>query len=365
MTFPGEPSIVSKYGLIALGPILLSATFFSRYKGSLFLLYALISLALYILLLLLFNHSDIRSSLISVMALINLSTLVLLSLNKKIILRRRDYQIFYWSAWLFMLVWYIYEWMFISATVRPDLFVENNFEVPIVISLYVICFRSFGHDIIKPTIALVALVVISGSLSSLIIMLAVTGILFFNVRYIKYILFALPFIAFILPDYLRGLIEARIFYKTGGIFDLSAIDRFQFYLAFSEVVIERGLAILPSVIIYPLPVDICQTFAFYEQLIADPSANHCYSVVLHAGLLRMILDYGVMITILYFCAIYLIVRRYLSISESLSIVAIYFLSSLSISGVYSGVCMLSIFLLATGPEFEYSKSRRPKNLPTI
>ena len=171
---------------------------------------------------------------------------------------------------------------------RPGIFVENNFELIFLLIIFYITESKFtAKDRLLRTLAVVAIVFLSGSRSALLALIAM--FLFMHIKKLngKTIISLLTL----------GLLIAGTSYifitRMDG--DIQTIDRFRFLQIFLDETknwewYEYILGTLP---LTPLSDYSCKALSAYSALYSYSGDDSCYSVILHSFILRVIFDHGI------------------------------------------------------------------------
>lgn len=213
---------------------------------------------------------------------------------------------------------------------RPAIFVENNFELIFLITLFYI-FRNFlGEKSFFWLIFLFSIVVVSGSRSALLATLIAFGGIFFNKFNIRFVLYLLFYSLMI-------FIIVKIFHERNP-YGITTIDRFNFMLVFLYETSEWPLwkYFFGAGRITPLSDESCRSLIFYEGLFSFSGDGSCFSVILHSYLLRVIFDHGILGLMFLFYFIFFGMRYVgYSVKESVVVIGIFATSALSVSAMNS------------------------------
>lgn len=225
---------------------------------------------------------------------------------------------------------------------RPNLITENNYEVNLLICLFLLSFvqnSRFNKHHFFWYLVTAYIVFISKSRSCLIGFLLMSIYLVIKVssnrRRIQNTVIVLIFSSISL--YFILLLRE---------INLGNIDRIMFLKIFiNEMSMHSSTQILfGNLGLQTLSIDACNTLRFYSTLQTNVVFGHCYSVVLHSMILRMIFDFG----IVGFLVAYIVLYRALKnvdrlITNSLIILSI--TNGFSVSGI-NNVYVTLPFLLA-------------------
>ena len=179
---------------------------------------------------------------------------------------------------------------FIGHVTRPGVFAENNFELFTLLGWFYLAHPYFrSHRTIRLTI-LVFIVLISRSRVSIIEFLVLYLFLYVRPGF-KYAgvriagIGILAYGAFTVFTFRLG--------QSGG---LQHLDRLHFLRIFNGETAHWGLLewLVGSPPLTPLSPPSCQDLSYYTALFSHSYAGECYSVILHAFVLRVIFDQGLL-----------------------------------------------------------------------
>jgi hypothetical protein len=170
---------------------------------------------------------------------------------------------------------------------RPQVWIENNFELMTLIGFFYLAYRHLGPRRDLWTAALVAVVFMSGSRSGLAELCLCLLVIYWRPASKAFLLYAVSGIA--VAWWALRLVEART--GAGG---LSSTDRWRFLNVFRQETAHWSPLewLIGTTPVTPLSWDGCYSLSFYRALFADNDT--CYSVVLHAFALRGTYDNGVL-----------------------------------------------------------------------
>ncbi|WP_146120059.1 hypothetical protein [Leucobacter massiliensis] len=224
---------------------------------------------------------------------------------------------------------------------RPGLLLENNFELALFCGLAAVVYRFLtGKHQFLMLACLGLLVVLSGSRS---------GVVAFFVLYV----FAVAQSRLkVFAKYLSSLavlavawVVVEVFLSRAGA--SGAIDRLNFLAVFLDETRNWGPLewVLGTVAITPLSGAACRSLSYYESLFSSADDGTCYSVILHAFLLRVLFDSGILGLLLAFGGIFVLMRRAkVSRLLSLTLLGIAIANSASVSGPNNPYVLLPILL---------------------
>lgn len=235
---------------------------------------------------------------------------------------------------------YVYSLLF-QITHRPGLLTENNFELVLLLLLF-LAKRSFENRVVYlDYILLFLILVLSGSRSAILCMIPLLWFERFgeNLIYksIKYIGFLFAFILALLV----------IYFRMEGM-SIEDVDRVKFLSVFLQEI--EGWSfwnyLFGNPPITALSNANCSFLNYYEKLFSDINTNLCYSVVLHSHILRSILDHGILG--LLFIYLYLFRILQLSMLDKKIIyptLLILLINSLSVSSFNSVFAIFGLLIL--------------------
>lgn len=239
---------------------------------------------------------------------------------------------------------------FVSVTrgLRPYLFTENNFEIPLFILSHYYLIKSRDPSVFKYYVLLSIVVFLSFSRSGLLI-------------WFFYTVFAMGKKGLYLL--MVGAVFLGLVWKTGHLSsytrssDIKQIDRVVFISLFLKELsrfnpYELLVGKKPLV---PLSAELTNSLSSYKSLFSYKSDSIAYSVILHIYFLRIIYDHGIfgLLFIIQAISFYLLKYGY-NYMDCLVINGVIILSGFSISGYANAlVCFLLImFLSSKGWELE-------------
>jgi hypothetical protein len=229
----------------------------------------------------------------------------------------------------------------LGAGERPGLFTENNFEIALFTGLVAVVYGMLGRYRLYAVMALAVLTLLSGSRSGSV---AVIGLVVYALSQSRVRDYFLRYLA-ALGLILMAAIPIVVFQTR--LAASSSIDRLNFLNVFiNETAHWNWLDwLVGSVPITPLSGDACFHLAYYESLLASDGSGTCYSVILHAFILRVIFDAGILGLLLAFgLTAYALRRGGVSLSLSLCLLFIALTNSFSVSGLNNAYVILPIAL---------------------
>ncbi|WP_162815441.1 hypothetical protein [Microbacterium arborescens] len=179
-------------------------------------------------------------------------------------------------------------WVLVGPGERPGLFLENNFELAMFCGLAVVIYPFLARSRPWLLAALGALAVLSGSRSGIVAFAVVVVFAVIQIPTRRLLLRYLALVSFAGLAWAMG----EIFASRVGV--NGRIDRLNFFEVFlneahSWTPLEWLFGTTP---ITPLSLGACSRLSFYQNLFASTGDGSCYSVILHAFVLRVVFDAG-------------------------------------------------------------------------
>ena len=209
---------------------------------------------------------------------------------------------------------------------RPYIFVENNFEIvlPILVALPSVLKQRKNINDYLCVFLIIAITLLSKSLVGIGCLGSV-----FIIRYLHLKFWSLLSVFFILVVL---LVTATIIFLQRGV-DINSIDRILFYEA-ATLHLKSATQIqllFGSLYNGPLNEVSCQLLRSYSNMILEDGS--CYSRILHAFNLRILVDYGICGTLLLFILLILGITRSLNnFRFGLAVFVVGFVNGMSVSG---------------------------------
>lgn len=268
-----------------------------RRRALLILIVAMIYVSLKYALMDVFRPADLRDFVQAYKAFIYLIPLSFFA-GRRVFSASRVSNVTTLLLWIF-LTKYSYAKLF-GLDHRPGVFTENNFELILLIGLVYVSYPAFAGAAGVRFLALLGIVLLSGSRSAAIAIVAAYGFLHLRPRqrhFAAHVTAALTILALVVL-----LFAAR---SSGA--DLSAIDRYVFLQVFVREVSSWPLWQLAtgSMPLTPLSSGSCFQLGYYEKLFSFSGTGDCYSVVLHSYILRAIFDHGIIGLFLLYSALWM------------------------------------------------------------
>lgn len=230
-------------------------------------------------------------------------------------------------------------------TTRPGVFGENNFEILFFILLY-ISYHANNIKIEKKFLFFMLLIVLlSGSRSGIAIFVAVTFILYFNLKSLK-----LKYLLYYVGAILICLFFIDMFFSRTPANGIEGIDRYIFYLHFLDEIKDWNFFqyIFGNPILTPLSTETCNDLRYYQSLFSNKNDGSCYSVVLHSFILRLILDHGILGFVFLFYSInYILKISYYSFKHRIAILSALILNGISVSSFNNILIIIGMIIVVT------------------
>lgn len=265
----------------------------------------------------------------------------------------------YWAVLLMALVKYAATVAVLGFGSRPGLLLENNFELALLSGLMAVL---FPHMVKRRWLALsilAVIVVISGSRSGALafLVLALYSLTQLRTQY----KFAPLLAAHLAPLVL--LLPAWIFIERAA--NSTQLDR----LNFLEIFLAETAAWSPlqwlfgTTPITPLSSGACFQLSYYEMLFASTGDGTCYSVILHAFILRVVFDAGLVGLLIAVGGTWYFLRRaQVQTVLAIALVAIAVTNGLSVSGLNNPYVALPVLfaILVTGKAPQNAEAAPPR-----
>jgi hypothetical protein len=244
---------------------------------------------------------------------------------------------------------------------RPGLLLENNFELALFSGLVAVLYRHLGRWKFGAVALLGALTVLSGSRSGALAFVVLAVFAVTQIPQTRANLFQRFLLLVAVP--LLTLIPVYTFAsrtETVRIDRLNFLDVF-FYETHDWNVFNWLFGTVP---ITPL-TDGCKSLAFYADLFATTNDGTCYSVILHAFLMRVIFDAGIFGAVLAFGVLWFTMRKAGTTRLlALCLLAIALVNSASVSGPNNPYVALPVLLailtagITPAPAVEAARAKR-------
>lgn len=195
--------------------------------------------------------------------------------------------LFDWLKYIFL-----FKYVFViiangSSFVRPDLFVENNFELIFLLLLFIGKNAINGKPSKLDIIIVSCIFIISGSRSALFSLIIVLFLSDYG-QGLKYTIakYGLTIVAILAFVY--------VFLQRMGTGEISSIDRVQFLLLFYNELQSWEILnfLFGSPFLSPVSQSTASALSYYSELFSNHNNLIAFSVVYHSYLLRIIYDFG-------------------------------------------------------------------------
>jgi hypothetical protein len=223
---------------------------------------------------------------------------------------------------------------------RPGLLTENNFELALFSGLVALLYKHLGQHRPWAVVLLGALTIASGSRSGAIAFVILA--LYATTQAKSVTLLVKYLLACLLP--LLVIVPVAIFSQRAG--SSNQIDRINFLNVFLNETRDWTALnwLLGTVPITPLSEG-CAQLSYYQLLFSSVGDGSCYAVILHAFLLRVIFDAGILGVVIYFGVTWWAMRKAgVTVGLAVCIIFIALTNSVSVSGLNSPYVMLTVLL---------------------
>lgn len=224
---------------------------------------------------------------------------------------------------------------------RPGLLLENNFEIALFCGLVVALYRFLGKWQLPAVALMGAITMLAGSRSGAV---AFVVLAIFAVTQAKR--------ANLFVKYLLALAIPLVVFAAVSIFQSRAVagrstDRERFADVFFAEAANWDIItwLFGTTPITPLSNGACTQLSYYQLLFSTEGDGSCYAVILHAFLLRVLYDAGIVGLLIAFGVTWLMMRRakvQFAVAGALLLIAI--TNSLSVSGLNNPYVALPILL---------------------
>ena len=233
---------------------------------------------------------------------------------------------------------------------RPILFAENNFELFLLLLMYVSLYR-YNTTYLNKLYGLILFLIVamSGSRSALLGLILLIVVL--NFSKIDKRFFFKMLVVVVAVGAVGLLLSSRL--------DEKGVDRFHFLLVFLNDTSQWDLLTWcsGSSPLTPLSPESCKSLSHWQGLFSRSGDGSCYSVILHSFLMRLIYDHGI------FGLMFLLLFLYIALKKSnyefnfiLIVIGLIMVQSLSVSGMNNPYITLGLlFVLTTYKKNELEK----------
>ncbi|WP_040299898.1 hypothetical protein [Arcticibacter svalbardensis] len=240
---------------------------------------------------------------------------------------------------------------------RPVVYEENNFELMLLYSLYLVRF-SITRKKAFFVLGLVGVITILSLSRSSLLMYSVLVFYVFYTSFPRTWVYVIPVALVVM-----GAVIYFIFSERSG--SLEDIDRFKFMTIFWGEVKHWNLWhwLVGNERITPLSYYACDNMSYFTNLFSYSGDGTCYSVILHSFLFRVILDHGLLGLVLIIYATWLLMNKSgISRNVILVFLAIVLINGLSVSSFNNLFFAISmVFLMTTNMKFLQVPARVEKH----
>lgn len=240
--------------------------------------------------------------------------------------------------------------LILGLNTRPIFFTENNFEVIFFTTVFLYSLYQpyfFRNNKLFRTVSL-STILMSGSSSGALGLVSSFIFLTFKRALKNPLIFVIGMMLSIIPMYILAL-------KFGG--GLERIDRYQYIIASISSFTDRSFLELlfgPGYV-KPMAFQTCNALSYLDTKITPD--GRCFSSILSIGLLRQILDFGLIPLLLAHLLLFRVFRFYnLSKAFSLTLLILVSANGLSVSGLGNQFWILSVlFIIYAQNRYELKK----------
>ena len=241
---------------------------------------------------------------------------------------------------------------------RPGFFTENNFEVMLLLFLFISVLKLSRKIGIYDIFTLALIVLLSGSRSGILCLFSL--LLFLDLSP-----YGIGKTFKLTMGSVVGALSVVVFLNRLGNLSVEDIDRFKFFLSFLNEVGEWGIYewLVGNPSITPLSSSGASSLRYYYLLFSDYNANLAFSLVFHSFILRTIFDHGLIgLFFIYGCILWLLIRAHLNRSEILSVLSILLLNSISVSSINSVYALWGIIFVISASHIKANQKLILKRL---
>lgn len=232
---------------------------------------------------------------------------------------------------------------------RPQLLVENNYELILLILLYYFINVRDKRIVIFNTLMIAYLCFISGSRSSLIAMVIA---FFFSIE--KKITIKTLFIYIFSPLMVAAVLiifQERI----SGLDSIEQIDRVKFFNEFIYSTSKWSWLeyLTGAKALTPLLPESCSNLSYYQTLFSYSGDGRCYSVILHSFIMRVIYDHGLIGFAFLVFSLFVYLDKF-TIKERIAVLLVLIATGLSVSSLNNVYVSLALILFV-GANYDRKK----------
>lgn len=244
---------------------------------------------------------------------------------------------------------------------RPGLMLENNFELPMFAGLVAVLYPHIGRRRWLAVVLLGGGTLLSGSRSgslafAVLAVYALSQVPVKNIAVRYFTVIAVPIML---------AIPLWIFSERAA--NSTQLDRLNFLEVFLAETSQWGPVewMFGTTPITPLSAGACFRLSYYQSLFSSEGDGSCYSVILHAFLLRVVFDAGIIGALLAFGVAWFMMRRAgVRVSLALALTGIAISNSVSVSGLNNPYVVFPILLailvagtMKTAPDVNHDDRR--------
>ncbi|WZO53154.1 hypothetical protein MRBLWH7_002009 [Microbacterium sp. LWH7-1.2] len=224
---------------------------------------------------------------------------------------------------------------------RPGLMLENNFELPMFAGLVAVLYPHIGRRRWLAVVLLGGATLLSGSRSgslafAVLAVYALSQVPMKNIAIRYFTLIAVPIML---------AIPLWIFSERAA--NSTQLDRLNFLEVFLAETSQWGPVewMFGTTPITPLSAGACFRLSYYQSLFSSEGDGSCYSVILHAFLMRVVFDAGILGASIAFGVAWFTMRRAsVRASLALTLIGIAISNSVSVSGLNNPYVAFPILL---------------------
>jgi hypothetical protein len=226
---------------------------------------------------------------------------------------------------------------------RPGIFMENNFELIMLLGLFQLAWPYLGRrrDLLFGAVAVIVL--LSGSRSAALGLLVIYVFLYLKKSNRTWPLHVAGVVVV-------GYVVLSVFTSRAAVDGAARLDRLNFLDIFLYEVREWPIweFVTGSFPLTPLSPGSCGSLSFYSVLFSKTDPGTCYSVILHSFFLRAVFDHGLLGVGILMALVWLGLRRSgRSIRDTVGLLVLVSVSGLSVSA-FNNVFVAIVLAVAMG-----------------
>ena len=267
--------------------------------------------------------------------------IVLSILYNKIPIDPRIFKKFFYILLCFFFLKYLITRIF-GFMNRPGIFTENNYEL-LFLAFLILAYHHIYKKISFLWIVIIfSIYILSESRSGILILATLLIFIFSDFSRKKDLLRF--FIIFIVSSISVFMVMK---YRMASL-SIEDTDRFRFFLVFLREI--KGWNILNFLFgkhpLTPLSYQSCQELSFYKSLFSYSGKNICYAIILHAYVLRVLFNHGILGFIFVFYSVYkIILLSGYSNKEAFLVLLLLLINGLSVSSINNIFSVLGLLFL--------------------